>query len=97
MLNSMYSTGVIPGIEFLRAPEIRKPGIAFGIMLRCWNCGTPVGEKRADNTFLVSSNKVEVGGIPLVAGVWRRCRGGKNNPGCRAVNLLPDEWTKPGN
>lgn len=102
----MFSTGIaprpspgastlIPGLAIRRYTdtEPRRPGVAFGLTLRCWNCGTPIGEKKG-STFLVSSNKVEVGGIPLAASVWRRCRGGKANPACRAVNALPEEWVR---
>jgi hypothetical protein len=71
--------------------EPRKPGVAYGTVLRCWNCGTQIGERQGD-TLLVSSNKVEVGGIPLAPSVWRRCRGGKSNPACRAINVVPPEW-----
>ena len=92
------SSGVVPGfnIGYRTAVEPRHAGLATGRLLRCWNCGTPIGERSPDNTtFLVSSNKVEIGGIPLVASVWRRCRGGKANPACRAVNTLPPDWLIP--
>jgi hypothetical protein len=73
--------------------EPRKEGHAYGISLRCWNCGSIIGERVGD-TLTINSNKVEVGGIPLVEGVYRRCRGGRSNPACRAINTLPKSWTE---
>jgi len=93
----LNSSGVIrpEGIPFGHAyriqPEIIRHGIPEGNILRCWQCGSIIGEKQS-GTFLVSSNKVEIGGIPLSLSVWRRCRGGKSHPNCRAVNKLPTEW-----
>jgi hypothetical protein len=79
------------GVAYSVQKEIRKHGTPSGNTLRCWNCSTVIGE-RSDSMFIVSSNKVEIGGIPLVSSVWRRCRGGRTNPACRALNLLPIEW-----
>lgn len=81
------------GLHVHVGTEPRKSGVAYGMVLRCWNCGTQIGERQG-LTLLVSSNKVEVGGIPLSPTVWRRCRGGKSNPACRAINLIPNEWLK---
>jgi hypothetical protein len=92
-------SGVIPDfrhdfkIAYEVRPEPTRPGKADQDLLRCWSCGAVIGERKY-NTFLVSSNKVEIGGIPLVAGIWRRCRGGKSNPACRALNTLPLDWIK---
>ncbi len=97
MMPSMdvYSaSGVIPGLGLrvsLGGPEPRQPGTAYGNVLRCWNCGTQIGERQG-RTFYVNSNKVEIGNIPITAEVWRRCRGGKANPACRALNTMPHEW-----
>ena len=90
------SSGVINpeiplGHKYVISVEPKNEGIADGHLLRCWNCGTPIGEK-IDHTFMVRSNKVEVGGIPLYSTVWRRCRWGKSNPACRAINSLPKVW-----
>ena len=71
--------------------EPSKEGVAYGVNLRCWNCGSMIGEK-VGSTLTINSNKVEVGGIALTKDVYRRCRGGKSNPACRAVNVLPKEW-----
>lgn len=71
--------------------EPRQPALADGPVCRCWNCRAIVGERRG-KYFVVNSNKVEVGGIPLDASVYRRCRGSGANPACRALNTLPREW-----
>lgn len=91
----VISSGLFSGlrIAYRVQQEIRKHGKPDQNFLRCWNCNTIIGERK-DDQFIVASNKVEIGGIPLVSSVWRRCRGGKSNPACRAVNILPVEWLR---
>jgi hypothetical protein len=86
-------SGVVPAYRVTGGliAEPRRPAAGFGDVMRCWNCGAQIGE-RIGATLVVNSNKVEVGGIPLVPEVWRRCRGGKSNPACRAVNTVPTDW-----
>ena len=95
-LTPVFVSGGLPDLGIRVAfggMEPRKPGNAFGTVLRCWNCGTQIGEKQG-NHFYVNSNKVEIGAIEITDQVWRRCRGGKANPACRALNTMPDEWVK---
>lgn len=94
MTSPMQVSGVAPALLFRinqGGIEPRQPGTAYGNVLRCWNCGTQIGERQGD-TFYVNSNKVEIGGIQINAHVWRRCRGGKANPACRALNTMPKDW-----
>jgi hypothetical protein len=91
MIAAGLTSGITMPVPKFVFSEPKKPGLAFGGVMRCWNCGAQVGEK-VGAFFEVKSNKVEVGGIPLVEGVWRRCRGGRANPACRAINTIPVEW-----
>ena len=94
MPSPVFVSGVLPDLGIrvtLGGSEPRQPGTAFGNVLRCWNCGTQIGERVA-HTFYVNSNKVELGGIGITSQVWRRCRGGKANPACRAINTMPIDW-----
>lgn len=73
-------------------PPGALPGIVVGNTLRCPRCGTGMGE-RIGGFYYVDSNKVVVM-VPLVSGIWRRCRGGRVDPACRQIVTLPSEWVQ---
>ena len=75
----------------MRVPIGARPGVPMADYLRCPACGGVVGQRLGLSTFLISSNKVIVS-MPLVSGIWRRCRGSVKTPGCRQVVTLPSEW-----